>query len=80
MLDKYGITQAQADKYATQAKSYFLITFNKLYQFIFSNAQGRAYLAPLSVQYCGLCKRGKYAIVTAQELNAAAGCELVFND
>ena len=40
MFEKYGITQAQADKFATQGKDMFLITYNKVFQFVWRAAQG----------------------------------------
>lgn len=78
MFEKYGITQAQADNLATQGKDMFLITYNKVYQFVWSGAQGRAYLSKNICQVpSGLCKRGSAIIADAATVNKTVGYNIV---
>ena len=79
MLEKHGITQEQADKLATQNKDMFLITYSHIYQFVYSNAQGRAYLADNVINTPkGLCKRGHSIIADAATVNKTVGYNVVF--
>lgn len=80
MLGKYGITQAQADKLATQNKDMFLITYNKVFQFVYSNAQGRASLKQTTANgaFKGLCKRGTAIIADAETVNKTCGYNVVW--
>lgn len=79
MLEKYGITQAQADKLATQSNDMFLITYNKVFQFVYSNAQARAYLKQTTANgaFKGLCKRGAHIIADAATVNKTVGYNIV---
>lgn len=81
MLEKYGITQEQADKLATGASDKFLITHNNIYQFLFSNGQGCATLKRVNAyngQFKGLCKRGVHIIADAATVNKTVGYNLVW--
>lgn len=82
MLEKYNITQQQADKLATSKQDMFLITCNNVFQFVWSNAQGKATLQQLTANgaYKNLCKRGQHIIADAKTVNATTKNKTVWEN